>query len=176
MSEAFGDWLHYHYLSALLVACIALAVLVAIVDARFNPKRALSADSGASIGFAAPLTRLAVFLLLGIGLGLYFWLMLAWEDFTFYDAHIFFQSLAGGPQHAPLQLFPSLGLLRPLSHQEFGPLSFFSNSAQADQLFAILEVLLTGYFITRIYRVHPAMTIAVCIAILSTPHILSAVF
>src|SRR5439155_11996467 len=106
---------------------------------------------------------------LALGLGLYFWLMPAWEDFTFYDAHIFFQSLAGGPQYAPLQIFPSLGLLRPLSHQEFYPLSFFSNSAQAYQAFAILEILLAGYFVTRIYRVHPATTIAVCIAILLTP-------
>ncbi len=176
MSEAFGDWLQYHYLSALLVACIALAVLVAIVDARFNPKRALPAVSGASIGFAAPLTRNAVFLLLGIGLGLYFWLMLAWEDFTFYDAHIFFQSLAGGPQYAPLQLFPSLGLLRPLSHQEFYPLSFLGNSAQVYQAFAAAEIILAGYFLTRVYRVHRAITIAICIAVLLTPPIVSAAF
>jgi hypothetical protein len=176
MSETFGDWLQYHYLSALLVACIALAVLVAIADGRFNPKRALSAESGASMGFAAPLTRNAVFLLLGIGLGLYFWLMLAWEDFTFYDAHIFFQSLAGGPQYAPLQLFPSLGLLRPLSHQEFYPLSFLGNSAQVYQAFAAVEIVLAGYFLTRVYRVHRAITIAICIAILLTPPIVSAAF
>ncbi|HEY2891520.1 MAG TPA: hypothetical protein VGJ31_12870 [Dongiaceae bacterium] len=177
MSETFGDWLQFHYLPALLVACIALAVLVAIVDARFNPKHALSAESGASTGFAAPLTRNAVFLFLaGIGLGLYFWLMLAWEDFTFYDAHIFFQSLAGGPQYAPLQLFPSLGLLRPLSHQEFYPLSFIDNSAAVYQAFSFLQILLGGFLLSRLLRGSLPIMVLTFVAILLAPPVVAALF
>ena len=177
----FSDWLQIHYFQALLVACIVLAAVVAIIHARFGSRNVLPAPSDAnmaeaSLKLAAPSIRNPVFLALAVGLGLYFWLMLAWEDFTFYDAHIFFQSLAGGPQYTPLQFFPALGLLRPLSHQEFYPLSFLGNSAQAYQVFAVVEVLLAGYVLTRIYRVHPAITIAVCIAILLTPHIVSAVF
>src|SRR5690242_15075978 len=97
----FSDWLQFHYFPALLVACAALAAIVAMVDVQFVPRR-MPAEPDASIEetgakFAKPAIRIPVVLALALGLGLYSWLMLAWEDFTFYDAHIFFQSLAGGP-------------------------------------------------------------------------------
>ncbi len=174
MSELLSNWLQYHFFPTLLVTCIGLAIVVGLIDVRLIPKSPAPIKTGAGVGFRAPSMRNAIFLTLG--LGVYFWLMLAWEDFTFYDAHIFFQSLAGGPQYAPLQLFPSLGLLRPLSHQEFYPISFLGNSAQAYQAFAAIEVFLGGYFLTRVYRAHSAITAAICIAILLTPHIVAAVF
>jgi hypothetical protein len=176
ISELFSDWLLFHYLPSLLVACILIGLAIAAGNAAFARRGNRTPEPHADLGIGAPSARNSIFLALGICLGLYFWLLLAWEDFSFYDAHIFYQSMAGGPQNAPLQLFPTLGRYYPLTHQEFRLLSLFGTSAQDYQVFAAVEILLGGFLLTRVYRLHPAITAAICVAILLTPPIAAAIF
>lgn len=175
LSRLASDWLQYHYIPALAVTSLLLAIATAFASAALvdpaaptiaPPRRALQ----------PPALRGGLFALMVIGLGCYAWLMIAWEEFTFYDAHIFFQSLAGGPQYALLQLFPTLGRAYPLTHQEFYPLSFIGNSAAVYQVFSFIEMLLGGFLLTRILRESLAVTVLTCIAILLAPPVVAALF
>src|SRR5579862_5919707 len=150
LSHRFSDWLAFHYISTLAVACLLLAMAIAIAGRRNAAPVKLASTPPQPRAILPPTARVALISLMAVALGGYAWLMIAWEDFTFYDAHIFFQSLAGGPQYALLQLFPSLGRAYPLTHQEFYPLSFIGNSAAVYQVFSFLELLLGGFLLSRL--------------------------
>lgn len=173
LSQLTSDWLTYHYIPALAIACVLLAALTAAIGQR---RLDAAVTTPAAAETAPPPARLLSLALMVVLLGAYAWLMIAWEEFTFFDAHIFFQSLAGGPQHALLQLFPTLGRAYPLTHQEFYPLSFIGSSAAVYQTFAFLELLLGGFLLTRTLRGNLAITWLAAIGILLAPPIVAALF
>jgi hypothetical protein len=175
LSRLTSNWLQYHYIPALAATCVLLAIATAFASKYFVEPAARSIPLPPQAPLPAAL-RGGLLALMVLGLGCYAWLMIAWEEFTFYDAHIFFQSLAGGPQYALLQLFPTLGRAYPLTHQEFYPLSFIGNSAAVYQVFSFLEMLLGGFLLTRLLRESLAITVLVCIAILLAPPIVAALF
>src|SRR4029077_20970623 len=175
LSQTLSDWLMYHYIPAVALTCVLLALATALASRRIIAPAAQEIQVPATVPQPTAL-REGLLMLMIIGLGCYAWLMIAWEEFTFYDAHIFFQSLAGGPQYALLQLFPPLGRAYPLTHQEFYPLSFIGNSAAVYQVFSFLQVLLGGLLLSRLLRGSLPIAVLTFTAILLAPPVVAALF
>jgi hypothetical protein len=175
LSRLTSDWLIHHYFPALALACLVLALGTALASRLFLSPSVVAMLPAAKADTRSSVRTLLIALMIA-ALGGYAWLMIAWEDFTFFDAHFFFQSLAGGPQNVPVQVFPALGRAIPLQYQEFRPLSFIDNSAAFYQGFAFLELLLGGFLVTRVLRDSQAIAWIACTGILLAPPVVAALF
>ena len=176
ISVDFSDWLLNNYFLWLLGTCLAVALAVALAESRRVRDGQFPSQVEPAVAAALRPARSTAYFALGVMVGLYGWLMLAWEDFAFFDGHYFYPLLAGQPEVVPLQMFPNLGRYFPLGHQEFHAISLLGKSAQTYQCFAFAELLLGGFLITRILRRHAGITTAVCIAMLTTPPIVTSMF
>ena len=70
LSRLTSNWLLYHYISTLAVACILLAIAIAIAGRRYVTPVAVAAAMPRPLDTLPPVARIAPISLIAVGLGL----------------------------------------------------------------------------------------------------------
>jgi hypothetical protein len=165
------DWLSNHIGLFTLLAALLAGLIPATISWVAVPRTASAADLPTS----APRVPMLLGILIGAGIAAFAAFTVAWEDFTFWDNHIFFSGLRGGPQHLePMinTIAPGIGRFFPLGHQEFGWLSAIDTSGVLYHLFAVAQLVAVCVCAIIITRPKPAVAVLLVLGLVGAEPIM----
>jgi hypothetical protein len=171
LGSASAEWLGEHiYLFAVLWMLVfgLVPALVSRVTVSRNP-----------VPIELPSRRpLPYPLVFGIVIGLAFsaWaaLAMAWNEFTFPDAQIFFSGVRDGVQHYPPPMWPTVGRFFPLGHQEFELLGLIDTSGVLYYLFAALQLAIVCVAAVVLVRPSWPLALLLVLALVTAPPVSTA--